>query len=68
MSFVVDGREVLRPTEAAHRLGVRGRVVIEAMYYKRIAREWLPDGTLGIPVDDLPRFAEVEGIDMPSSA
>lgn len=60
--------EILRPAEAAQRLGVRTRVVIEAMYYRRIVRVRLPDGTLGIPVDDLPRFAESEGIEMPSPA
>jgi len=46
---------------------VRTRVVIEAMYYKRIVRVRLPDGTLGIPVDDLARFADAEGLDMPAA-
>lgn len=45
--------EVLRPAEAAQRLGVRTLVVIEAMYEKRVPRVRLPDGTLGIPADAL---------------
>jgi hypothetical protein len=45
--------EVLRPAEAARRLGVRTLVVIEAMYEKRVPRVRLPDGTLGIPADSL---------------
>ena len=45
--------EVLRPAEAAQRLGVRTLVVIEAMYEKRVPRVRLPDGTLGIPADSL---------------
>lgn len=45
--------EVLRPAEAAQRLGVRTLVVIEAMYEKRVPRVRLPDGTQGIPADAL---------------
>ena len=45
--------EVLRPAEAAQRLGVRTLVVIEAMYERRVPRVRLPDGTLGIPADSL---------------
>jgi hypothetical protein len=48
--------EVLRPAEAARRLGVKTRVVIKAMYEKRIPRVRLPDGTLGIPADALENF------------
>lgn len=48
--------EILRPAEAAKRLGVRTRVVIEAMYYKRLPRVRLNDGTLGIPADALDDF------------
>ncbi len=48
--------EILRPAEAARRLGVRTRVVIEAMYYKRLPRVRLEDGTLGIPADALEDF------------
>jgi hypothetical protein len=47
-----DG-EVLRPAEAAQRLGVRTVVVIEAMHQQRVPRIRLPDGTLGIPADAL---------------
>ena len=48
--------EILRPAEAARRPGVRTRVVIEAMYYKRLPRVRLEDGTLGIPADALEDF------------
>jgi hypothetical protein len=41
--------EVLRPAEAARRLGVATRVVIQAMYEEKVPRVRLPDGTLGIP-------------------
>jgi hypothetical protein len=45
--------EILRPAEAAERLGVRTLLVIEAMYEKRVPRVRLPDGTLGVPADSL---------------
>ena len=45
--------EVLRPAEAAERLGVRTVVVIEAMHAHRVPRVRLPDGTLGVPADSL---------------
>lgn len=45
--------EILRPAEAAERLGVRTLVVIEAMHEGRVPRVRLPDGTLGIPADAL---------------
>lgn len=45
--------EILRPAEAARRLGVRTLVVIEARYEKRVPGLRLPDGTLGIPADSL---------------
>ena len=48
--------EVLLPAEAARRLGVRTRVIIQAMYEKKIPRVKLPDGTLGIPADALMDF------------
>ena len=48
--------EVLRPAEAARRIGVRTRVIIQAMYEKRLPRVKLPDGTLGIPSDALHNF------------
>lgn len=47
---------VLRPTEFAQRLGVRTKVVIEAMYERRVPRVRLEDGTLGIPEDALDSF------------
>lgn len=48
--------EVLRPAEAARRLGVRTRVIVQAMYEKKLPRVKLPDGTLGIPADALSQF------------
>jgi hypothetical protein len=48
--------EILRPAEAARRLGVATRVVIQAMYEEEIPRVRLPDGTLGIPSDALDAF------------
>jgi hypothetical protein len=41
--------EVVRPTEAAERVGVPTRVVIKAMYDRKIPRVRPDDGTLGIP-------------------
>lgn len=52
----MTGTEILRPAEAARRLGVRTRVIIEAMYYERLPRVRLEDGTLGIPEDALEDF------------
>ncbi len=48
--------EVLRPAEAARRLGVPTRVIIQAMYEKKLPRVRLADGTLGIPSDALDDF------------
>lgn len=48
--------EVLLPAEAARRLGVATRVVVQAMYEKRLPRVKLEDGTLGIPADALDSF------------
>jgi hypothetical protein len=48
--------EILRPAEAARRLGVPTRVVIQAMYEKQLPRIRLSDGTLGIPADSLDTF------------
>jgi hypothetical protein len=48
--------EVLLPAEAARRLGVATRVVIEAMHERRLPRVKLADGTLGIPADALTSF------------
>lgn len=48
--------KVLRPAEFAERLGVQTRVVIEAMYERRVPRVQLDDGTLGIPEEALDSF------------
>ena len=48
--------DVLLPAEAARRLGVPTRVVVQAMYEKRLPRVKLEDGTLGIPADALDLF------------
>lgn len=48
--------EVLLPAEAARRLGVPTRVVIEAMHARRLPRVRLDDGTLGIPAESLSDF------------
>lgn len=53
--------EILRPAEAARRLGVATRVVIEAMYEKKLPRVRLADGTLGIPADALDDFQVAAG-------
>ena len=45
--------EVLLPAEAAQRLGVPTRVVVQAMYETRLPRVRLEDGTLGMPADAL---------------
>jgi hypothetical protein len=52
----VTQSEVLLPADAARRLGVPTRVVIQAMYEKRLPRVRLDDGTLGIPADALEQF------------
>lgn len=48
--------DVLLPAEAARRLGVPTRVVVQAMYEQRLPRVKLEDGTLGIPADALDAF------------
>jgi hypothetical protein len=48
--------EILLPAEAARRLGVATRVIIEAMYEQKIPRVKLADGTLGIPATALEAF------------
>jgi len=52
----VTDREVLLPAEAARRLGVPTRVVIQAMFEGTLPRARLDDGTLGVPVDALDGF------------
>ena len=48
--------EILLPAEAARRLGVPTRVIIQAMYERTLPRVRLEDGTLGIPADALEGF------------
>ena len=48
--------EVLRPAEAARRLGVPTKVIVQAMYERKLPRVRLADGTLGIPADALEDF------------
>ena len=48
--------DVLRPSAAARRLGVKTRVVIEAMYDHRLPGVPLDDGTLGVPSAALDSF------------
>ncbi len=48
--------EVLRPAEAARRLGIPTIEIVRAMYERRIPRVRLEDGTLGIPADALADF------------
>ena len=49
-------REVLLPAEAARRRGIPTRVIVQAMYEKRLPRVKLNDGTLGVPSDALDTF------------
>jgi hypothetical protein len=48
--------EILLPADAARRLGVATKVVIQAMYEQKLPRVKLDDGTLGIPADALEHF------------
>jgi hypothetical protein len=52
----VTETEVLLPAEAAQRLGVTTRVIVQAMYEKKLPRVKLQDGTLGVPADALDTF------------
>ena len=52
----MSGSEILLPAEAARRLGVPTRLIIEAMYEKKLPRVRLEDGTLGVPCDALDDF------------
>jgi hypothetical protein len=52
----VTDREVLLPAEAARRLGVATRVIVQAMYEQRLPRVRLDDGTLGVPAEALDSF------------
>ena len=53
--------QVLLPADAARRLGVPTRVIVQAMDERTIARVRLDDGTLGIPVDALDSFEAQAG-------
>lgn len=48
--------DVLLPAEAARRLGVATRVIVQAMYEKKLPRVKLEDGTLGVPAAALDTF------------
>ena len=48
--------EVLLPAEAARRLGVATRVIVQAMYERKLPRVRLEDGTLGVPAEALDSF------------
>ena len=48
--------DVVLPAEAARRLGVPTRVVIKAMYERKLPRVRLDDGTLGVPAEALKGF------------
>lgn len=48
--------DVLLPAEAARRLGVPTRLIVQAMYEKKLPRVRLEDGTLGVPADALDDF------------
>jgi pyridoxal biosynthesis lyase PdxS len=52
----VTDSEVLLPAEAARRLGIPTRLIIQAMYEKKLPRVRLADGTLGVPADALDGF------------
>jgi hypothetical protein len=52
----VSDAEVLRPAEAARRLGLPTKVIVQAMYERKLPRVRLEDGTLGIPADALADF------------
>lgn len=52
----MNGSEVLGPAEAARRLGVPTRVIVQAMYEKKLPRVRLADRTLGVPTDALDAF------------
>jgi hypothetical protein len=52
----VTDPEILLPAEAARRLGIPTRLVVQAMYEKKLPRVRLSDGTLGVPADALDDF------------
>ena len=48
--------EVLLPAEAARRIGVPTRVIVQAMFERKLPRVKLEDGTLGVPAHALETF------------
>jgi len=52
----VTEADVLLPAEAARRLGIATRVIVQAMYEKTLPRVRLEDGTLGVPAEALDTF------------
>ena len=48
--------EILRPAEAARLLGIPTKVIVQAMYERKLPRVRLDDGTLGVPADALTDF------------
>lgn len=48
--------DILLPAEAARRLGVATRVIVQAMYERKLPRVRLEDGTLGVPAEALDTF------------
>jgi hypothetical protein len=52
----VSEDEVLRPAEAARRLGIPTKVIVQAMYERKLPRVRLADGTLGVPAGALADF------------
>jgi hypothetical protein len=57
----VSESDVLLPAEAARRLGIPTRVIVQAMYEKKLPRVKLDDGTLGVPADALDAFQVPSG-------
>ena len=53
--------DLLLPAEAARRLGVPTRLIVQAMYEKKLPRVRLEDGTLGVPADALDDFQVTTG-------
>ena len=53
--------DVLLPAEAARRLGVSTRLIVQAMYEKKLPRVRLEDGTLGVPADAIDDFQVTTG-------
>lgn len=48
--------QILRTSEAGRRLGVRGTVILRAIYDKRLPFAWTDDGLPGVPASALETF------------